>query len=134
MSKRSKVTIAMLTLHGLIMILSFVVMKYELNIDSTFVLTVESLSMAFFTSIDEVKDGIYQRVCKCKKLIKRKWNQFIIEVLGGFWFICIKAISAKNFLAVLTNELLFQIKVPFWYVKWKVSLFYLTIKLWTSKD
>lgn len=133
MSKRFKVTITMLTLHGLLMILSFVVMEYQFNMDSTLVIIVESLSMGVFTSIDEVKDEVYRRFYKCKKLLKRKWTQFIIGVLGGYWFICIKAIPAKKFLKVVANELLFQMKVHFWYVKWKFSLFYIAIKLWIFK-
>ncbi|MCU5097264.1 MULTISPECIES: hypothetical protein [Bacillus cereus group] len=132
MSKHSKVTSAMIILHTLLMILSFVVMKYRLDMDSTLVIIVEGASMGFFTGIDEVKDGVYQYFYKWKLFFKYKWIQFIIGVLGSCWFIYIKVIPAKKFL-VVASKLLYQMKVHFWYVKWKVFLLYITIKLWLSK-
>jgi hypothetical protein len=121
MSTRSKVTLTMLILHGLLMIVSYLVMKYKLNMDSTFVLTIESISMGVFTSIDEVKDAVYLRFVLCKDFIIRNLKQFAIEVLGGCWLICIKASPAKNLLEAALKELMFLLKVGFWYIKWKLS-------------
>ncbi|MGG3671336.1 hypothetical protein ABES96_09010 [Bacillus nitratireducens] len=133
MSKNSKVTIAMIIFHTLLMILSFVVMEYGLDMNSTLVIIVEGASMTFFTSIDEVKDGVYQYFYKWKLFFKYKWIQFIIGVLGSYWFIYIKVIPAKKFLVVIASHLLYQMKVHFWYVKRKVLPFYIAIKLWLSK-